>query len=75
MTEEMENDKWMTDVDSKYRLVILAASRSKQLVSGARPRVQSNVRKATSLALEEIKQGLVRYTRSIPKSKVEEQEP
>lgn len=52
---------WTTDIDSKYRLVLLAARRSKQIQKGARPRIQSGARKATRVALEEVERGLVRY--------------
>lgn len=60
MPEENEMD-WTTEIDSKYRLVLLAAKRSKQLQKGARPRLQSVAKKATRIALEEVQQGLVQY--------------
>jgi DNA-directed RNA polymerase omega subunit len=59
MAEE-END-WTTTIDSKYRLVLLAARRSKQIQKGARPRVHSSARKPTRVALEEVERGLVPY--------------
>lgn len=46
---------------SIYRLVILAAKRAKELAGGAPPLVESQHRKATSVALEEILQGKVLY--------------
>jgi DNA-directed RNA polymerase omega subunit len=51
-------------VDSVYRLVILAALRSKQLVRGAAPRIESGTlrHRNTTIALEEVKQGLVPFT-------------
>jgi DNA-directed RNA polymerase omega subunit len=52
---------WTTEIDSKYRLVLLAAKRSKQLQRGARPRLQSLAKKATRIALEEVQQGMVQY--------------
>jgi DNA-directed RNA polymerase omega subunit len=33
------------DIDSKYRMIILAAQRSKQLQRGALPRVEADTRK------------------------------
>ncbi|HEX8090638.1 MAG TPA: DNA-directed RNA polymerase subunit omega, partial [Blastocatellia bacterium] len=60
MPEDNEMD-WTTEIDSKYRLVLLAAKRSKQLQKGARPRLQSIAKKATRVALEEVQHGLVQY--------------
>jgi DNA-directed RNA polymerase subunit omega len=53
--------EWTTKVDSKYRLVLLAAERSKQLMRGAKPRVRIASSKPTRIALEEVERGLVRY--------------
>lgn len=49
------------EIDSKYRLIILAAQRSKQLQRGARPRIEIDrtKHKPTRIALEEIVQGRV----------------
>jgi DNA-directed RNA polymerase subunit omega len=58
---EIENDDWTTEIDSKYRLVLLAAKRSKQLQKGAKPRVNSYAKKNTRVALEEVQRGLVQY--------------
>lgn len=52
---------WTTVIDSKYRLVLLAAKRSKQLQKGAKPRIFSAARKPTRVALEEVQRGLVQY--------------
>ena len=46
---------------SVYRLVILAAKRAKEISEGAPPLVETNQRKITSIALEEILQGKVLY--------------
>ena len=45
--------------ESKYRFVMLAALRAEQLQAGALPRVDSETRKATVLAQEEVAAGLV----------------
>ena len=59
---EADNDvDWTTEIDSKYRLVLLAAKRSKQLQRGAKPRIYSSAKKTTRVALEEVRRGLVRY--------------
>jgi DNA-directed RNA polymerase subunit omega len=52
------------EVDSKYRLIILAAKRSKQLQRGATPRIDidSAKHKPTRIALEEVIRGRVRYS-------------
>jgi len=50
-------------IDSKYRLIILAAQRSKQLQRGARPRIEIDPtkHKPTRIALEEVVQGTVPF--------------
>lgn len=63
MAEENNEVTWQTDVDSKYRLVILAARRSKQLQKGAKARAQVQSKKPTKIALEEVEKGLVKYER------------
>lgn len=56
-------DQW-PGIDSRYRLIIVAALRSKQLQRGASPRIDADPRKhrSTSIALEETKRGLVPFT-------------
>lgn len=51
-------------IDSRYRLIVVAALRSKQLQRGAMPRIVADPlkRRNTSIALEEVKQGLVPFT-------------
>ena len=51
------------EIDSKYRLIILAAQRSKQLQRGARPRIEIDPtkHKPTRIALEEVVQGTVPF--------------
>jgi DNA-directed RNA polymerase subunit omega len=49
-------------VDSKYRLVIISAKRSRQLNQGATPLVQPKGHKATYISLEEMAAGKVDYT-------------
>ncbi len=50
-----------TDFDSRYRIVLIAAQRAKQLVRGAEPATKSAFSKDTSRALEEVLQGRVPY--------------
>jgi DNA-directed RNA polymerase subunit omega len=51
-------------VDSKYRMIILAAKRSKQLQRGAQPRIEIDPQKhkPTRIALEEVMRGRVHFT-------------
>ena len=59
-------------IDSKYRKILIAAKRSKQLQKGARARVQVANTKPTRIALEEVTRGLVDFE-IIPLQEVEEQ--
>ena len=47
------------NVMSKYRFVMLAALRAEQLQAGALPRIDSDTRKATGVAQEEVAAGVV----------------
>ncbi len=55
-------DQW-PGVDSVFRLIIVAAKRAKQLRRGAIPRIaiESKNQRHTYTALEEVKQGKVRF--------------
>ena len=66
-TELAENEMdptTMPGVDSKYRLIILAAKRSKQLQRGAQPRIDIDPQKhkPTRIALEEVIRGRVGFS-------------
>ena len=65
-TELVESDidgANVPEVDSKYRLIILAAKRSKQLQRGAQPRIEIDPQKhkPTRIALEEVMRGRVHF--------------
>lgn len=51
-------------VDSVYRLIVVAALRNKQLTRGASPRIEADPlrHRNTTIALEEVKRGLVPFT-------------
>ncbi len=51
------------EIDSKYRMIILAAQRSKQLQRGATPRVDADPRKTkpTRIAMKELENGKVNF--------------
>ncbi len=48
-------------VENKYRRVLVASQRAKQIQKGARPLVQIPGMRATRIALEEIERGLIAY--------------
>jgi DNA-directed RNA polymerase subunit omega len=48
-------------IDSKYRKILIAAKRSKQIQQGAMPRVNMADSKATRVALEEVERGLINF--------------
>jgi DNA-directed RNA polymerase subunit omega len=52
----------MQGFDSKYRYILVAARRARQLQSGAPALVKTASRKASKIALDEIHAGLVNYT-------------
>ena len=57
------NGQW-PGIESRFQLVAVATLRSKQLLRGAHPRILADPlkRRNTSIALEEVKQGLVPFT-------------
>jgi DNA-directed RNA polymerase omega subunit len=56
-------DEQWPGIDSHFRLIAVAALRSKQLLRGARPRIDADPlrRRNTSIALEEVKRGLIPF--------------
>ena len=67
----MNENEWQ-GLDSRFRLVHVAALRAKQLLHGANPRVENDAlrSKNTSIALEEVKLGLIPFTPSIAEVEV-----
>ena len=49
------------NVDSKFRFVILASKRAKQLLKGAKPKVKGKSRNLIRIAQTEVKLGLIDY--------------
>lgn len=49
--------------ESRFRLIVVAAFRAKQLLHGAKPRIEVDVhrRKHISIAMEEVRRGLIRF--------------
>lgn len=67
----ISNEEQWPGIDSRYRLIIVTALRAKQLLHGSLPRIDVDPmrRRHTSIALEEVKQGLVSFTTTDGKSK------
>jgi DNA-directed RNA polymerase omega subunit len=63
MIRAASEEQW-PGISSRYQLIVVAALRSKQLLHGARPRIEADPRKRRnmSIALEEVKRGLVPFT-------------
>jgi DNA-directed RNA polymerase omega subunit len=63
-TQAEEKQGEVPEMDSKYRLIIVAAQRSKQLQRGARPRVDLDPQKhkPTRIALEEVERGKINFS-------------
>jgi DNA-directed RNA polymerase omega subunit len=63
------------ELDSKYRLIIVAAKRSKQLQRGAKPRIDIDPlkHKSTRIALEEVIRGKVPFRIKNDDKKLEEE--
>ena len=57
-------NKLLEVVDSRYTLVVLAAKRARQLLSGDEPKVAAKSSKDVTIALDEISEGDILYRRS-----------
>jgi DNA-directed RNA polymerase omega subunit len=59
------NEGTWPGIDSRFRLIIVAGLRTKQLLHGSKPRIEADKgrRRNTSIALEEVKRGLVPFTK------------
>jgi len=53
-------------IDSKFRFILIAAKRARQLQSGARPVVRSASKKAMKVAQLEVEAGLVPFENLVP---------
>ena len=59
------NEGTWPGIDSRFRLIIVAGLRTKQLLHGSKPRIEADKgrRRNTSIAVEEVKRGLVNFTK------------
>ena len=48
-------------IDSKFRFILVAAKRARQLQAGAKPLVQTQTKKVTKVAQMEVEAGLVPF--------------
>ncbi|HEX4964716.1 MAG TPA: DNA-directed RNA polymerase subunit omega [Thermoanaerobaculia bacterium] len=62
-------------MDSKFRRVLVAASRAEQLMRGARPKFEAGKRKPTRVALEELDSKLVDWGYGPPPQPEPEEAP
>ncbi len=63
--EKPPDQVWTIPADedkSVYRFILAAARRARQLQQGARPLISTTSRKATKIAMEEVKAGMVDVT-------------
>ena len=62
IVQNNENEEW-PGIVSRFQLVILAGLRSKQLLHGAQPRIEADrlKRRNTSIALEELRRGVIPF--------------
>jgi DNA-directed RNA polymerase omega subunit len=63
-------------LQSTFHLVVVASQRAKQLIAGARPRVEIGVHRHTRVAVLEVNAGLVSWSLTESKPiRTEEEEP
>jgi DNA-directed RNA polymerase subunit omega len=60
---------------STYRFIIVASKRARQLQGGARSLLPISSKKATVMAVEEVRRGLVKYTLTGKASEIKRSEP
>ena len=48
-------------IDSKFRLILLAAERAERMMRGARPKLEADTRKFTQVAMDEILHDLIEW--------------
>lgn len=54
-------EELLKHVNNRYQLVIVASKRARQLNKGASPLIETDSKKAISIALKEIGQGMIGY--------------
>ncbi len=49
------------NIGSKYRFIIIAAERAKQLQNNAKPKIKTKSTKPSYIAMREVEEGLVKF--------------
>lgn len=62
------------DIDSKFKFVLVASKRAKQLLKGSKPKIKSKSKNLIRIALQEVIEGLVDYE-IVQKKRDEEYKP
>ena len=59
----LDSNEFGIGIDSRFRLIVVAAQRNKQLCRGSKPRIEVDPlrRRNTTIAVEEVKRGLVPF--------------
>ncbi|MEK6646381.1 MAG: DNA-directed RNA polymerase subunit omega [Candidatus Firestonebacteria bacterium] len=55
-------EKLLDKIENKYKMVIIASKRARQLNTGSQKKMESPYRKTINIALEEILAGKIKYT-------------
>ncbi len=50
-----------TNVDSKFRYVLLAAERAERMMRGSKPKIEAPTRKPSWIAMQEIRKDMVEW--------------
>jgi len=67
MSAILADEVSLTEPDSRFRLIIIAGLRTKQLLHGSKPRIEEDRQrrsKNTTIALEEVRRGLIHFTKN-----------
>jgi DNA-directed RNA polymerase subunit omega len=72
--EEQMNQKIPSAFDSKFRFILVAAERAKQIQNGAPPLAEVKSRKPAYIAVKETEVGLVNWSLLEEEEEVEEEE-
>ncbi|MCD4655474.1 DNA-directed RNA polymerase subunit omega [bacterium] len=59
MIQEKKLEKWLSNIDSRHRAVLVVSQRAKQLQKGLRPYFDAKTSKVTTMAIEEFVNGKV----------------
>lgn len=74
MSSAYKLEKLLEGKGNRYRLTVIASRRARELNAGTPALIESEVQKTTSLALEEVLQGKIKYEIRAPKPPPEAKE-